>query len=404
MVGKASPQQSWPVSNKSYIEFFESLKNNHPTRQPGQKAAYSNSGLIILGFVLETVTSQKFKDIIHKKLSKPLGLSSATGFDLQDLSRAALPPEGGFELISIPLGNYNPTAALYSTPDDLAKFVRSILRHDILSAPQTDLWLKPTSFLFPSQGTVGMTWEIYRTSDLTPCPRPVDIYTKASDSVLYAAYIIIILEYSVGIAINVAGPDSHATGRDLLDLIFQDVVRYCEVPAREQARNKHTEKYTTNNDSLFRMVNQGPGIEISEWTSQGKSVLEAWASISGGKDPKVDARIYPVGEYERGVPSAAQTPPPNRNGHSSFTNSPQNIPLQKMCCFDIAPMKMVCGHRGPDSLLRLRPCEKGLEKPCGDYQFNYFGMSRKRDPCVECIVNRVWTLVNGRWRNRPLWI
>ncbi|KAH7260019.1 beta-lactamase family protein [Fusarium solani] len=280
-------------------EFFESLKNNNLTWQPGQKAAYSNSGFIILGFVLEKVTSMKFKDIIYEKISKPLGLSSATGFELQDPSRAVLPPDGGFELMSLPLGNYDPTAGLYITPEDLAKFVRSILRHDLLPAPLTDLWLKPTSFLSTAQGAVGMPWEVYRVSDLTPSPRPVDVYTKAGDGVLYAAYIVIIPEYDVGITINVAGLDSYAAGRDLLDLMVQEVVRYFENLAREQARNKYTGKYVNDKDSLVLTVDQGPGIKITEWTSQGKPVLKAWAAISGGNDPNVDARIYPVGENER---------------------------------------------------------------------------------------------------------
>ncbi|KAJ4251206.1 hypothetical protein NW757_006752 [Fusarium falciforme] len=280
-------------------EFFESLKNNNLTWQPGQKVAYSNSGFIILGFVLEKVTSMKFRDIIYEKISKPLGLSSATGFELQDPSRAVLPLDGGFELMSVPLGNYDLTAGLYTTPEDLAKFIRSILRHDLLSASRTDLWLKPTSFLSTAQGAVGMPWEIYRVSDVTPSPRPVDVYTKAGDGVLYAAYIVIIPEYNVGITINVAGSDSYAAGRDILDLVVQEVVRYFESLACEQARNRYTGKYTNGKGSLVLIVDQGPGIKIAEWTSQGKSLLEAWTAISGGNDPNVDARIYPVCENER---------------------------------------------------------------------------------------------------------
>jgi hypothetical protein len=144
-----------------------------------------------------------------------------------------------------------------------------------------------------------MPWEIYRVSDLTPSPRPVDVYTKAGDGVLYAAYIVIIPEYDVGITINVAGLDNYAAGRDLLDLMVQEVVRYFENLAREQARNKYTGKYVNDKDSLVLTVDQGPGIKITEWTSQGKPVLKAWAAISGGNDPNVDARIYPVGENER---------------------------------------------------------------------------------------------------------
>lgn len=50
----------------------------------------------------------KFRDIIYEKISKPLGLSSATGFELQDPSQAVLPLDGGFELMSVLLGNYDP--------------------------------------------------------------------------------------------------------------------------------------------------------------------------------------------------------------------------------------------------------------------------------------------------------
>ncbi|UPL04239.1 hypothetical protein LCI18_015173 [Fusarium solani-melongenae] len=270
-------------------QFFESLKNNNLTWHPGQKAAYSNSGFIVLGFVLERVTSMKFRDIIYKKISKPLSLSSATGFELQDPSRAVLPPDGRFELMSVPLENYDPTARLYATPEDLAKFIRSILIHGLLSAPRTDLWLKPTSFVSTAQGAAGMPWEIYRVSDGTPSPRPVDVDTKAGDGVLYTAYTVIIPEYNVGMTTNVAWSDSYAAGRDLLNVMNL---------VREQACNQYTREYANDKDSLILTVDQGPRIKITEWTSQGKPVLKAWAPISGGNEPNVDARIYPVGENE----------------------------------------------------------------------------------------------------------
>lgn len=98
----------YTTSNRIYTEPFESLSNNDLAWQPSQKAAYSNSGFIVLGFVLEKVTSMEFKDILSENISKPLDLCPATGFELQDSSRAVLPPDVGFELISLPLGNCNP--------------------------------------------------------------------------------------------------------------------------------------------------------------------------------------------------------------------------------------------------------------------------------------------------------
>lgn len=96
-----------------------------------------------------------------------------------------------------------------------------------------------------------------------------------------------------------------------------------------------------------------------------------------------------------------QTPFHHRYSHislliTSCTHRANNFLLQKMCWFDVAPSRMVCGHRGPDELLRMRWCCD--TKPCGDYHLNYFGLTRKRDPCVDCILDRSWVLVNGRWR------
>lgn len=121
-----------------------------------------------------------------------------------------------------------------------------------------------------------MLWEIYRVSDLTPSPRPVNFYTKAGDGVLYANFIVIIPEYNVvGVTINVSGPDTYAAGRDLLVLVVQGVVPYFENLAREQLRNKYTGKYTNDKHSLVLTVDQGPEIKITEWTNQGESVLKA---------------------------------------------------------------------------------------------------------------------------------
>ncbi|KAJ4317709.1 hypothetical protein N0V84_007228 [Fusarium piperis] len=154
---------------------------------------------------------------------------------------------------------------------------RSILRYDLPSTPRADLWLKPTSFLSTAQGAFGMPWEIYRVSDPTPSSRHVDVYTKASDGVLYAPYIVITPEYDAGITINTAKPGSYATERDLLNLMVQEVVRCFKSLAREQARNQCTGKYTSDKYSLVLTIDQ---------------------AISGGNNPNVDARIYPTSESQ----------------------------------------------------------------------------------------------------------
>ncbi|KAM5349033.1 hypothetical protein ACJ41O_008856 [Fusarium nematophilum] len=285
-----------PLCTRS--QFFKDLDNTPFVWQPGQRAAYSNPAYILLGFALEHITGIAYTDLISEQITKPLGLSSATGFSLEDISNSVIPIDGGSLWVDLPIGNYKATAGMYSTPDDLARFVRGILQHKLLSVSRTDLWLKPAVYLSSLTSAVGMPWEIFRTTAVTPKPRPIDVYTKSGNFGTYGANIAIIPEYNIGIAINAAGQDSYTACETLLSEAVRKVVETMDRLARVQARDKYAGRYTSRNGSLVLVVDEGPGLKIKEWKSQGHSVLEAWAKLSGDGGA-VDARIYPVGEDDR---------------------------------------------------------------------------------------------------------
>ncbi|KAM0418886.1 hypothetical protein ACHAPT_012151 [Fusarium lateritium] len=285
-----------PPCNRA--EFFKDLENNQYVWQPGQRAAYSDLGFILLGFALENITGISYGDIILQQISKPLNLSSVVGFTLQDVSKSILPIEGGSQWMEREFGNYDATAGLYATPDDLSHFVRGVLSHDLLVGPRTDSWLQPAEFTSSVYSSVGMPWEIYRTTSLTPLPRPVDVYTKSGNVGVYAAYIALIPEYDVGFTINAAGADAYITSRALLDTLTTVTVQNLDQLARSQAQDRYTGRYSGKGDSLVLVVDEGPGIKIQQWICNGDSVLEAWQQLRGG-DGRVDARIYPVGRDNR---------------------------------------------------------------------------------------------------------
>src|SRR5271156_6667115 len=92
--------------------------------QPGEKWNYSNSGYVLLGYLIEKISGQSYKDFVQENIFKPLGMNDS-GYDSNTsiiLHRAygyAPGPNGpvnaGYIDMSIPFS----AGALYSTTHDL---------------------------------------------------------------------------------------------------------------------------------------------------------------------------------------------------------------------------------------------------------------------------------------------
>ncbi|RSM04501.1 hypothetical protein CDV31_009988 [Fusarium ambrosium] len=425
---EAPPMPGAPVYDtadtrpKTCIEFSESLKDHNLTWKPGQRAASFNSGLH------------------HPRLylSEPLSLPSATGFVLQDLPQAVLPPDRGSELMSIP------SEAMTQQPGRTKPLKTSQSSFQVSSATTSFPPLKPTSRSSlprtsrPLEAQLALPERSTEFQSRRPPPQPVDVYTKAGDSVLPVTYIAIIPEYDVRITTDVTRPDSYAAGRDPLNLMVQGVVLYFENLARK--RSASTPR--TTETPLFSLWTRVPetGVQsgrcmASLCSRPGQRSTAAISSISTLASPPAGENerrrvanwfsIYQfwhqgllvgeldfVGDY--GVTKGLKVPDltqylskasekffqlrkhPQAHLLTSFSYQPQATPSKKMCEFDVAPSRMVCGHHGPDELLRMRWCNE--TRPCGDYKLNHLGLTRKRDPCIDCILDRRWVLANGRWR------
>ena len=122
--------------------------------KPGSRWDYSNYGMVLLGRVIEVVSSQSYYDFTRTHIFEPLGMSS-TGNDpedthVKDLSTGYthMGPRPG------PPGPIRPNADTlpyrgtaagggYSTAGDLLKFMNGLNAHRLLDAAHTDLLLKP---------------------------------------------------------------------------------------------------------------------------------------------------------------------------------------------------------------------------------------------------------------------
>ncbi|HTL09071.1 MAG TPA: serine hydrolase [Chitinophagaceae bacterium] len=118
---------------------FDLFKNKPLEFTPGTAFNYSNSGYMLLGYIIEKITGQPYESIIRKKIFAPLQMNTA-GFDFVALS---LPNKAtGYSLLTAASANPAPIAdstatfaagGIYATTADLYKWDRALYTERIIS-------------------------------------------------------------------------------------------------------------------------------------------------------------------------------------------------------------------------------------------------------------------------------
>ena len=107
--------------------------------QPGEKWNYSNSGYVLLGYLIEKITQQSYRQFVQENIFNPLGMKDS-GYDSNTaviLHRASGYSPGdkgisnaGYIDMSIPLS----AGGLYSTTEDLLRWEQGLMGGKLLSA------------------------------------------------------------------------------------------------------------------------------------------------------------------------------------------------------------------------------------------------------------------------------
>jgi hypothetical protein len=160
----------------------------------------------------------------------------------------------------IDAGIQNPAGGIYSSSNDLAKYLRYILTHYNALATGVN-WFNPAS---PSQGLYshyGMPWEMFQTDRiLGDSKRTVRFITKGGGLPGYFSLIAMVPEYGLGITILVAGKV------DML-IKIQDAVVATIVRAGTYASTNHTLNSTITLEADSR------GLVVTEFISNGTDAL-----------------------------------------------------------------------------------------------------------------------------------
>jgi CubicO group peptidase (beta-lactamase class C family) len=107
--------------------------------QPGEKWSYSNSGYVLLGYLLEKASGESYQKFVQENIFGPLGMKDS-GYDSNSaiIPRRAAgyapgkdgPVNAGFIHMSIPFS----AGALYSTTEDLLRWEQGLFGGKLLSA------------------------------------------------------------------------------------------------------------------------------------------------------------------------------------------------------------------------------------------------------------------------------
>jgi len=128
------------------IALFRDLPS--PT-QPGQAWAYNNSGYVLLGAIIESVTGKSWHEAIAERITRPLGLSSitygVTGENVPAMARGYTERERGQQLamrihMSVPHG----AGALVGNVRDLATWAHALHHGRVVPPALYQQMIQPT--------------------------------------------------------------------------------------------------------------------------------------------------------------------------------------------------------------------------------------------------------------------
>jgi len=132
----------------SVEETIERFKNKKLEFTPGEKHSYSNSGYIVLGYIIEKVSKKSYEDYLKENILQPLNMEdTGYGHNLPVLKNRA----AGYSLAKDDLANASyidmtiphAAGALYSTVEDLYLWDRTLYTEKLISKSSLDKMFTP---------------------------------------------------------------------------------------------------------------------------------------------------------------------------------------------------------------------------------------------------------------------
>jgi CubicO group peptidase (beta-lactamase class C family) len=129
---------TWKLSPESPAQMMAHIRDKPLDFTPGEKFKYSNSGYVLLGWVVELASGQSYETYLREHVFRPLGMNDS-GYD----SNTAVIPQRASGYVPGPAGLTNApyidmhvpggAGALYSTTADLLRWTQGLFGGKLLS-------------------------------------------------------------------------------------------------------------------------------------------------------------------------------------------------------------------------------------------------------------------------------
>ena len=130
---------------RSIDDYLELVRGEKPDFEPGTRWSYSNTGMLILGKIIEKVSGRNYFDYIRENIYQKAGMTESDSYELDRVNRNLAVgytkefAEKGVEYrnnIFLHVISGGPAGGGYSTVEDLLKFARA-LQNGVLLKPET---------------------------------------------------------------------------------------------------------------------------------------------------------------------------------------------------------------------------------------------------------------------------
>jgi CubicO group peptidase (beta-lactamase class C family) len=154
------------ISRNSYssLQLVNLFADSTLQFKPGERNAYSNSGYMVLGYIIEKVTGKSYEQVLQENIFTPLNMKN-TGYDhsgplLKNRARGyekngRLYINANFIDMSVPYA----AGALYSTVEDLYLWNQALYGNQLLRKENMDLLF--IKHIPAGGGYYGYGWDIY---------------------------------------------------------------------------------------------------------------------------------------------------------------------------------------------------------------------------------------------------
>lgn len=136
-------EPNWGRQSRTHDEVLAVIEKGQPNFEPDSKHEYSNTGYVILGYIIEKVEGKPYQDVLKERITSKLGLKNTylgegntnteknESLSYRYLGEWKEAPELN---LSVPAG----AGAIMSTPGDMAKFIQALFDHKLVSKASLD--------------------------------------------------------------------------------------------------------------------------------------------------------------------------------------------------------------------------------------------------------------------------